>query len=753
MFIKPRQCYNRIWAAGYGLNGQLNNNCNINQSSPVWIPGKIWCYVTSGAVTFAITEDCDMYSWGSANNRLLVVDPLAHRSTPVQIPGKWLCVDHRNNHVVAIKPDCTMWVWGINQCGALGINGQVGETISSPVQVPGNWKYGYAGTAASVGVRVNGDLYTWGRNDNGALGHGDTVNRSSPVLVGSGFVCGKLADHGGAFLKEDGSIYGIGCWKFSTYCNKSSYTEWTSTPVQIPGNWCKFTVGTDLVVAINSDTEAWVWGNVGNGKSGIPCTGDMSCPVQLPGSWADICVRSSFGGGLKTNGSLYVWGLNCAGQLGIGNTVCQISPIQILGRYKTINAIGTGSLIGTVMAIEDCLYECGKVYVKNRMTSVGHNQWGQLGNNNTQDSIDRVNVCNSGNFVTWSSFDNTAYGLTTNGELYGWGRNHLGQVLPIGEVSVCGISTPTQIPGNWCKFTAGYSAGYGIKEDESLWVWGYDEYGQLGTGNTFCYSSPIQIPGSWKCVWSGIDVAAGMKSDGTVWVWGRNTCGTLGLGDVIGRSSPVQLPGNWLCVSLIGLSQNHSMGLRTDCTLWVWGHWLWSMFGSGCAAGQSVSSPVQIPGHYIHINAGGHANQAIDTDCNLWAWGLGNLGAIGNNSNETNISTPVQIPGKWVCAGGTRCSSFGIKDGLTPTGGGDLWVWGRNCFGNLGLGDTSNRSSPVQIPGKYVWVGSGYNNSWLVEECTWKYNKEHYLRIASINDVAVLNKQGCWTEYVPEIDD
>ena len=751
MFIKPRQCYNRIWAAGYGLEGQLNNNCAVNQSSPVWINGKIWRQIEIGKSSFGITEDNELYSWGLGTFSILGTGSNSSRSSPVQLPGSdWLCISQNNNIVAALKQDCSLWVWGSNLCGALGLNLASNVRISTPTQLSGNWKEIKTGVFGMAGIRVNGDLYTWGKNEFGELGDNTITYRSSPVFIGSGFRKADISCTGASFIKEDGSLWVTGRSRHQVYLGNPCYGQDKSSPVQVPGNWICASAGDCFVIGIDSNNDMWAWGTNGNGRTGVGLTvGALSCPVQIPGKWDTLSSKTSFSSATKTNGSLYTWGTNCVGQLGIGNTDDQSSPIQILGRYKSVSS----GFCNITMAIEDCLYEHGKVYIKNRMTSVGHNQWGQLGNNNAQHSIDRVNVCNSGNFVTWSSFDNTAYGLTANGELYGWGRNHFGQVLPIGEVSVCGISTPTQIPGNWCKFTAGYSAGYGIKEDESLWVWGYDESGQLGTGNTFCYSSPIQIPGSWKCVWAGVDVAAGMKSDGTVWVWGRNTCGILGLGDVIARSSPVQLPGNWLCVSLIGLSQNHSMGLRTDCTLWVWGHWLWSMFGSGCAAGQSVSSPVQIPGHYIHINVGEHANQAIDTDCNLWAWGLGNLGAIGNNSNETNISTPVQIPGKWVCVGGTRTSSFGIKDGLTPTGGGDLWVWGRNGFGELGLGDTSNRSSPVQIPGKYAWVGSGSNTSWFVEECTWKYNKEHYLRIASINDVAMLNKQGCWSEYVPEIDE
>jgi alpha-tubulin suppressor-like RCC1 family protein len=91
-------------------------------------------------------------------------------------------------------------------------------------------------------------------------------------------------------------------------------------------------------------------------------------------------------------------------------------------------------------------------------------------------------------------------------------------------------------------------------------------------------------------------------------------------------------------------------------------------------------------------------------DGKLYTWGLPNLGALGNNitNNQAFISfSPIQIgtDTNWThCSAGNNFTA-GIK-------GGQLWVWGLNGSGQLGLGDTTTRLVPTQ-------VGSDTNWSWV----------------------------------------
>ena len=105
-----------------------------------------------------------------------------------------------------------------------------------------------------------------------------------------------------------------------------------------------------------------------------------------------------------------------------------------------------------------------------------------------------------------------------------------------------------------------------------LWSWGYNNYGQLGQGNTTTYSSPKQVGAltNWSSVSCGGYFTVSIKTDGTLWSWGYNYTGQLGLGNTTSYSSPKQVGAltNWLSVSC---GYFHTVSIKTDGTLWSWG--------------------------------------------------------------------------------------------------------------------------------------------------------------------------------------
>ena len=95
----------------------------------------------------------------------------------------------------------------------------------------------------------------------------------------------------------------------------------------------------------------------------------------------------------------------------------------------------------------------------------------------------------------------------------------------------------------------------------------------------------------------------------------------------------------------------------------------------------------------------------IQQPSTLWAWGQNSggygLAATLGLNNQTDYSSPVQIPGTtWATIGSS--SYFSISSGATKTDG-TLWMWGTNYYGGLGQNNTTNYSSPKQVPGTN-WV-------------------------------------------------
>ncbi len=196
--------------------------------------------------------------------------------------------------------------------------------------------------------------------------------------------------------------------------------------------------------------------------------------------------------------------------------------------------------------------------------------------------------------------------------------------------------------------------GAARKSDGTLWVWGLNSVGELGTNNMVARSSPVQVPGTtWVEVAGGEAHLLARKSDGTLWSWGYNNRGRLGDNTIINRSSPIQIPGtSWTQVSA-GCA--HSLARKSDGTLWTWGYNFGPYGGFGKLGDGTIinrSSPTQIPGTaWVDVAASLQQTVARKSDGTLWAWGLNNEGQLGTNDTVTR-SSPVQVPGTgWIRSG------------------------------------------------------------------------------------------------------
>ena len=300
--------------------------------------------------------------------------------------------------------------------------------------------------------------------------------------------------------------------------------------------------------------------------------------------------------------------------------------------------------------------------------------------------------------VTWYGYEAMKNDpVAISSLMYLTGYNNSGE---LGLNDTVRRSSPTQIPGTWqvsnYKKQSGVSgANTLIKNDGTLWAWGYNGAGGLGQNDRVDRSSPIQIPGtSWSTVNASSGSTVATKTDGTLWVWGYNTgARSLGLNNTVYRSSPTQIPGTqW---NNAKVADNNGIYSKTDGTLWGVGA------GKGVASNNNVtySSPRQIPGTWNTDNFDLHFNGflGLKTDNTLWHCGYNSNGIAGQNTSISYYSSPVQIPGtQW-----SSISDVGRQAVAAFKTDGSLWVWGYNDYGNLGQNSITNGgfSSPVQLPG------------------------------------------------------
>ncbi|MBF0611894.1 MAG: hypothetical protein HQL55_12310 [Magnetococcales bacterium] len=297
--------------------------------------------------------------------------------------------------------------------------------------------------------------------------------------------------------------------------------------------------------------------------------------------------------------------------------------------------------------------------------------------------------------------------LKDDGTVWAWGYNNYGQ---LGNGSTSNNFTPVQVNSliDVVAICGGSYHSLALKEDGTVWAWGYGGVGQLGNGSTSNSSTPVQVSNliDVVAISCGAYHSLALKEDGTFWAWGYNDYGQLGNGSKSNSSTPIHISS--LMVASISGGGNHSLALKEDGTAWAWGYNNYGQLGNGSKSNSSTPVQVNSLTDVVAINGGGSRSLALKEDGTVWAWGYGGSGQLGNGSTSDS-STPVQVSSLTDIVA-IHCSgyfSLALKED------GTVWAWGNGDYGRLGNGSTSNQSTPVQVSSltDVVAINGGGRNS------------------------------------------
>ena len=332
-----------------------------------------------------------------------------------------------------------------------------------------------------------------------------------------------------------------------------------------------------------------------------------------------------------------------------------------------------------------------------RLWAWGYNVHGQLGNSSWASRYIPSRIGMATDWVSVSAGGSHTAAVREDGSLWTWGWNGHGQ---LGDGTWTSRHAPVRILPNitWASVSSGERHTAAIDESGRLWVWGSNSHSQIGTGS----SSPLNInnpthimPGTtWLSVSSGERHTAAIREDRTLWVWGYG--GLVGDNTTVTRNAPVQIMSGtrWLSVSS---GERHTAAIREDRTLWVWGENL-RQLGLGTAVTWSPRIPLQITQpsrQWESVSSSGRHSIATGVDGSLWVWGWNDRGQLGEGVDLiwTNRLSPVQIQPlrRWVLVSAGQDYSTAISTD------GSLWAWGCNSHGQLGNGTTNLHGLPVRI--------------------------------------------------------
>jgi alpha-tubulin suppressor-like RCC1 family protein len=221
-----------------------------------------------------------------------------------------------------------------------------------------------------------------------------------------------------------------------------------------------------------------------------------------------------------------------------------------------------------------------------------------------------------------------------------------------------------------------------LKADGTVWSWGRNNRGQLGDRTLEDRRQPVAVEGlpGIVAITAGHAHALALDADGSVWAWGNNAYGQLGNGSEGGYSTvPLRIEG---LAPVIAISSGfaHNLAILSTQTVMGWGNN--SSYQVGYGASDTQTTPRPVSSYYLgpatRIFAGGNGSFAMWAGRYgvLKAWGANPSGQLGFDSQGRSVGTPTTLSfdGAGILAVGPY-QTLAIRD--SGTGVGSLWTWGR----------------------------------------------------------------------------
>jgi alpha-tubulin suppressor-like RCC1 family protein len=260
-------------------------------------------------------------------------------------------------------------------------------------------------------------------------------------------------------------------------------------------------------------------------------------------------------------------------------------------------------------------------------------------------------------------------------------------------------STPARAAGSIAQVSAGHDHTCALTTGGGVQCWGLNDHGELGNGTSIDSATPVRVFGlsnGVAAISASADHTCALTTAGGMKCWGYNASGELGNGTTNDSTAPVNVSGLSSGVAAISAGNHHTCALTTGGGVKCWGTNTFGQLGDGTTA--SSTTPVDVwvlSSGVVAISSGGYHTCALMTGGGVQCWGRNIYGELGDGTT-TDSSSPINVSG---LSSGIAAISAGFTHTCALTTGGGMKCWGFNGQGRLGDGTTTDRSTPGDVSG------------------------------------------------------
>lgn len=360
---------------------------------------------------------------------------------------------------------------------------------------------------------------------------------------------------------------------------------------------------------------------------------------------------------VRSQEDLFIWGNDIA-TVSQGTTIIS-TPTKPTSRYTLPVILFSQGVDHTLAVTSDGV-----------LWAMGSNTYGQLGDGTETDAVSApVQVLLMSGALLGKTIEQVyagqwvSFALTTDKQLYAWGKNDLGELGINKPVEY--VSYPFPVPTNdalygktIAQFSFARSVPLILTTDNLLISWGFNGQGAIGSPATsyndvrypvYVYMQGALMGKTISKIATSVSWSLVLTTDGELYAWGSNT---NGLGD--------------------GVTTTSDQPIRVGTT--------------GALAGKTV----------VDISLQNNAAVVLASDGNLYAWGRGTYGALGEGATSNRVHPVAVVMTPFAGRAISKIQS-GSRHTLVLTTDNTLFAWGRNAGGFLSIGTATDQTIPVQV--------------------------------------------------------